>query len=337
MTPQGLNLQTKVSFLSRSDSYAERPSHVEVVETHMSWVFITDQYVYKFKKPIRLAFLDFSTLEARHFNCREEIRLNQRLAPGVYLSLVRLSADQTGRLALDGSGDTVEWLVKMRRLPEERMLNHAIRANHVDSNDIRRVSTKLAHFYRDALPVPIVAQQYRTRFLDSIRENREVLLNHIEELSADQLNRVIRAQLRFVNDRRDLLDQRVRDSRIIEGHGDLRPDHVCLAEDPVFIDCMEFNKDFRIVDPALELAYLAMECNYLGAPWIEPILFETYCDVTGDAPPTPLILFYKAHRAIIRAKLAIWHIEDAVVVDPRRWIDHCRAYLQLADDYSDLL
>jgi aminoglycoside phosphotransferase family enzyme len=330
-------LETKVNFLSRPDSYAEHPSQVETVETHMSWVFLTDCFVYKLKKPVRFSFLDFSTLAARHRTCREEIRLNRRMAEDVYLGLVRLTIDNQGRLALDGDGNIVEWLVKMKRLPKERMLDNAIRAKRINVSDIRKFTNKLAKFYCDAPPVSITQAQYRERFQRQIRDDHERLLNYVGELSADQLNRIARAQLNLVNTLPELLDRRVSDKRIIEAHGDLRPEHICLAEDPVFIDCLEFNQELRILDPVLELAYLVMECELAGADWIGHIVFDTYRHATGDDPPVSLIHFYKAYRATTRAKLAIWHIEDRDVGEHRTWINKANAYLQLAEKYCDML
>jgi aminoglycoside phosphotransferase family enzyme len=128
----------------------------------------------------------------------------------------------------------------------------------------------------------------------------------------------------------------VSQGRIVEGHGDLRPEHVCLGPEPLFIDCLEFNRDWRVLDPADELAYLAMECEHAGAPWIGEVVFETYREATGDNPPLPLVRFYKAYRATVRAKLSAWHLKDHPdPADQGKWIARAQRYLELAGRYAD--
>ncbi|WP_198402643.1 hypothetical protein [Marinobacter salinus] len=330
-------LEAKVAFLSRPDSYIEHPAHVETVETHMSWVFMTERFVYKLKKPVKHSFLDFSTLDDRRRDCLEEVRLNRRLAPDVYLGIIAITRDTENKLELDGDGEITEWLVKMRRLPADRMLDHLLRGQRIPEQEIRRFSCKLADFYRNAPPVHISAYDYRQQFLTDIHSNREELLDHDYRLPANLLDRITNSQLDVVCNQPELLDQRVKERRIVEAHGDLRPEHICLTEEPVFIDCLEFNRKLRILDPADELAYLAMECQLAGGEYIGPIVFACYSRKTGDDPPQPLLYFYKAYRATLRAKLSIWHIKDHSADQHQKWISRAKAYLHLADSYRSML
>jgi len=141
-------LDRKLQFLSRSEAYPDRPRHVEAIETHMSWVFLTDSYAYKLKKPVRYDFLDFSSIEARLYDSAEEIRLNARLAPHIYLGILPLTRDAAGSLKIDGEGETVDWLVKMRRLPIDHILDHAIKQGTVETTDVKRAAVVLAKFYQ---------------------------------------------------------------------------------------------------------------------------------------------------------------------------------------------
>jgi aminoglycoside phosphotransferase family enzyme len=298
----------------------------------MSWVFLTGLHAYKMKKPVRYEFLDFSTLDARRHDCEEELRLNHRLAPQVYLGVVPLRRGADGRLHIGGDGEIVDWLVKMRQLPAERTLQEAIRNSSWTEADIRRVATLLSRFYMAAPRIDLGFAEYRERFKVDIRDNAAELGKPAHGLPAELVRLVHDAQLAFLERRSEIFDLRIKEHRIVEAHGDLRPEHVYLGPEPVITDCLEFSFQFRSLDPADELAFLAMECDRIGAPAIGPILFDTYRKVTGDQPPEALVQFYKGVRAGLRAKLALWHLREPVVRDPQKWRDHAAAYLRLAED-----
>jgi aminoglycoside phosphotransferase family enzyme len=330
-----LNLRDKVAHLSRPESYPQKTAAVEVVQTHMSCVFLTDRHAWKLKKPVRHDFLDFSTLEARRADCEEELRLNRRLARDVYLEIVPLTVTPEGALRVGGDGEVVEWLVKMRRLPAQMMLDHALRHGNVARLDVRRLALALADFYRRAEPVALDAAQYRQRLERDIRANHLGLSAPEYSMPRDLVQSITARQLAVLEQEASLLDRRVTQGKIIEGHGDLRPEHVCLGPEPLFIDCLEFNREWRLLDPADELAYLSMECEYAGAPWIGGVVFETYREATGDDPPAALVRFYKAYRAAVRAKLSAWHLKDHPdPADQGKWIARAQRYLELADRYA---
>lgn len=324
-----------VAFLRRPGAYSAAAATVEVIETHMSWVFLVGNRVYKLKKPVYCEFLDFSTPEARRHDCEEEVRLNRRLAPGVYLGVVPLIITSCGTLQLGGEGRPLDWLVEMRRLPRQLMLDQAIRAGTAAASEVRRCILTLAAFYRGCTPVAMGAQQYRLRFIDGVQSTRRALEAPEYGIPADSLQAVTAAQLAFIKENAPLLDRRVDERRIVEGHGDLRPEHICLTEPPLFIDCLEFNREWRLVDPADELAYLALECEHAGAPRVGEVALAAYREGTGDEPPEPLIDFYKSYRAGIRAKLSAAHLRDHLDTDSRRkWQDRACRYLELAHRYG---
>ena len=313
---------------------------VEVVETHMSWVFLVGDRVLKLKKAVRYAFLDFSTLAAREACCREELRLNQRLAPGVYRGLVALLCNG-GRFALVPESQLAErsavcdWLVWMNRLPRERMLDQLIAGQHVQAAEVDALAGVLAGFYRDtARPAPDPEG-----FIERLRReqalNRALLLHSPVALdgAADALARLDRALLRH----RAELHRRAVDGRIVDGHGDLRPEHVCLLRPPVVIDCLEFNAELRQVDPFDELAFLAMECATAGAAWIGPRLLAGCAQGLADAPPPALLQLYTASRALLRARLSLAHLLDARPRTPERWVPQTRRYLAQAAEALEAL
>jgi aminoglycoside phosphotransferase family enzyme len=300
----------------------------------MSWVFLTERHAYKLKKPVRYDFLDFSTLKARRLDCNEEIRLNRRLAADVYLDVVALTIDSQGKLCLGGAGTPIDWLVKMRRLPSRRMLDQAIKAGAVEGAEIVAVARKLSRFYQNLHPVGIGVLAYRRRLEEDLRFSLKELTQPQYRLPANRVKRIANKQLDFLECHGALFDGRVRAGRIVEAHGDLRAEHVCLEPDPVVIDCLEFKRDFRLLDPADELAFLALDCERLGAAWVRPVLFDTYGEVTGDDVPGGLVAFYGSCRALLRAKIALWHLGERDVRKPTVWPRLARRYLELAEAYA---
>lgn len=318
--------------LSRPETYPHPDSAgtVEAVETHMSWVFLTRCHAYKLKKPVWREFLDFSTLEARHRNCRRELRLNRRLAPQVYLSVVPLTVNEKGTMQLGGKGLAVDWLVKMRRLPAADMLDQAIRDGTATQQRVREAAGLLATFYARSHPAKATFHAFRKRLERDIRGNLAELTQPVYSLPTDLVVAIAKAQSSFLVRRPEIFEQRVREGRIVEGHGDLRPEHIYLGSPPAIIDCLEFNRRFRILDPADELAFLALECERLGTPFVGRWFSETYTSVTGDGPPAELFSFYITLRATLRAKLAVWHLSEPHSRDPSKWPALAETYLQLA-------
>jgi aminoglycoside phosphotransferase family enzyme len=323
-------LGAKVAFLAQAGNYPEGTRHVDSVETHMSWVFLTDRHAWKLKKPVRQSYLDFSTEAARRYYCAEEVRLNRRLTHDVYLGIVPLTAGGDGRLRLGADGAAIDWLVKMRRLPADRMLDFAIRADTVNADDVRNVVGALCRFYRACLPVPLREGEYRGRFAAGIADNLRELTASEFRLPLEMIEPTCARQRSFLERAGPLLDERARGGHVVEAHGDLRPEHVCLEPQPQIIDCLEFSRDFRLLDIADELAFLALECERLGAPWIKDVIFRCYAEQSGDSPAPELVHFYQSHRACMRAKIAIWHLKEPERSDGAKWTMQANEYLRLA-------
>ena len=328
-------LAAKVAFLSQPGSYPDPTGPIEAIETHMSWVFLTDRHAWKLKKPVRYDYLDFSTESLRHQHCLEEVRLNRRLTHGVYLDTVALTQDDGGRLRLGPGGTVVDWLVRMLRLPRERMLDHAIRSKRVPVEDVRNAIRKLCSFYSACPPVPIAPDAYRKRLATEIADNLNALSASEFALPADLFAPTCTRLTGLLEGEAASFNERARNRRIVEGHGDLRPEHVCLLPEPQIIDCLEFSRDFRILDPADELAFLALECERLGDPGLKRTILDAYTEFSGDAPPVKLVHFYQSHRACMRAKIALWHVKEPALRASGLWPAQARAYLRLASEHAE--
>jgi aminoglycoside phosphotransferase family enzyme len=332
-----VSLKAKVDFLSVPASYGGGNVSVETRETHMSWVFLTDRYAYKLKKPVRTSFLDFSTLELRRKYCEAEVRLNWDLAPGVYLGVVALGLDRSRGLQI-GEGEPVDYLVQMIRLPAWNTLENGIRLNNVTEQQVRTLALRLAEFYRKASVIKCSAEAYSRRLSAEIDADALALSEPRHGMPLGLVTTAANKLRGFISSQRGHLDRRIDEQRIVDGHGDLRPEHIYFLSDRiVVIDRLEFNDTFREIDPLDEFAYLAMECDRSGMPRFGPWLFETYAAETGDEPPADLLAFYKGTRALLRAKLAIWHVEEPGARTGEQWRAQAKAYLDLASEYAALM
>jgi hypothetical protein len=325
------------AFLAVAASYAEPTRTVEVVETHISKVFLTDSTVYKLKKPVRFPFLDYSTIEARRAACREEVHLNAPLAPGVYLGVVPIVRSSSGRLQHGGVGEVADYCVKMVRLPAGRMLDQLIRRGEADRRHIDRLLDVLVPFYSGSRRGPDVD---RFATAEAIESNARQNLNLIESVGRAVVPRAVFqrvrcGQLQFLKLSAQLFAARIGAGRVCEGHGDLRPEHVCMLPDrPVVFDCVEFSLPFRAADVTSELAFLAMECDRLGAPDLGRSLIDGYRRRTGDDAPGRLVSFYKSYRACVRAKVELLRAAQETAAAAEHSRDSARRYLQLAGFYA---
>jgi aminoglycoside phosphotransferase family enzyme len=329
----GPGLDAKVAFLREPSSYPGHPFQVQALETHMSWVFLADRDVYKLKKPVRYELLDFRTVQARHHFCAAEVVLNRRLAPDVYLGLAPLTCDRRAHLGIDRHGRVVDWLVHMRRLPAERMLDYALVHGALAEGDLERLARRLVAFY-SALPAEACeCAAYRERFRRNIEANRRALGSPVFELPAGHVRTLATAQLAMLERIGSQLDERVQGGYIVEGHGDLRPEHVCLCEPIAIIDCLEFARPLRIVDVADELGFLALECERLDAASAARELLDWYCRLSGESPPSPLLHFYQSCRATSRALITARHLLDERFRHSPHWLRRAGRYLQLAEEH----
>jgi len=300
---------------------------VDTIETHMAWVFLTDAHAYKLKKPIRTRLIDYTTIEARRRACETELALNRRLAEPVYLGVVPVTQSEED-IRVNGDARTVDWLVKMKRLPRARMLNTCIERGTVQEDAVRHLSAKLSAFYGRAVPLRWSAGKYRGRLTANLRSKGASLEHPRYGLDRTDVREVVGSLLQWTSEHGPLLG--ARGAHVVDAHGDLRPEHVCLTDPPMIIDCLEFNRSLRLHDPVSDLSFLSLECRRLGAEWIGDRLLALYRAHTGDHVSPRLIPFYERYHAVIRAAIAIWHLDDEPLRHPDRWRQQAEAYLRLA-------
>jgi aminoglycoside phosphotransferase family enzyme/predicted kinase len=322
------------------DFFPHRPVGVELKQTHISYVLLAGEYVFKIKKPVRFPFLDYSTLEKRRHYCEEEIRLNSRLAPTVYLGVLAIVQDgehfSLTDLARAGT-NLCEYTVKMRRLSEENFLDRLVREGKARKQHCDAIATRLASFYAGA-------QSDKAMLYGSSQAIRANLENNIAEvepfigatLSADEFRRIQDYQATFLADHWDLLEKRIREGRVREGHGDLRAEHVCFESDPVIFDCIEFSEQLRYCDTASEIAFLAMDLDYLGVPLLADYLVNRFQKVSQDPDLSRLLPLYKTYRACVRGKVETLKSQESEISEDDRGAakQRARRYFHLAQRYA---
>lgn len=326
-----VTLADKVMALRDPATYPEPTRLVQAVETHMSWVFLTDQHAYKLKKPVRYDHQDFRSVAGRRFYCEEELRLNRRLAAPVYLDVVPLVANADGHLRIGGQGSVLDWLVKMRRLPAGAMLDALLARGIATPAQLRDVAIRLAEFHRRQPRAPLDADGYRAMLARRIDEDEHDLCDPACALPRTHIAALCDRQRALLRELAACLDGRVGQGRIVECHGDLRPEHVYLGEPLAIIDCLEFSEELRWLDPADEVGFLALECERARAAGLGRTLLQSWREASGDPVPEALVHFYQSCRACSRARLAIRHLREARYRGSPVWRRRALRYLALAE------
>jgi aminoglycoside phosphotransferase family enzyme len=317
--------------------YPHHPRKVELVQTHISYIFLAGELVYKVKKPVDFGFLDFTSLEQRRFFCREEVRLNQRFSPDIYLAVdpISLVAD---RYRLGDETAVVEYTVKMRRIDEAHMLYRLLQAGEVTNTIMQRVGKYLARAYA-AIVSDKKAQTFGTLevIATNVGENFAQTKQYIGgPLSARTFAALEGWSMSFMERGAPLFAQRVARGYIKDCHGDLHLQHICVEEDHIYVfDCIEFNERFRFGDVASDVAFLAMDLDFNDHADFAAVFTEAYAEAARDDTVGGVLQFYKVYRAYVRAKVTSFMLDDPALDETakREVFRHAKAYYDLALAY----
>ena len=312
-----------------------RSQPATVQETSKSWLFLTRDHVFKLKKKVRDDLQDLTSLRARLDNSLTENDLNRRLAPRVYLGIIPVVERSDGRLNIGGAGEVIDWLVKMDRLPADRMLDVILETHPTDPQKCRThieaLSRTLVEFYRSA-PVSLLnAGELATNMREQQQLNRECLLNAMFAQHHARFQATFDALDRAATKHFPSFESRVKAGWIRECHGDLRPEHICLVDPPVVFDCLEFNRNLRLVDPFSEVMFLGLEAAMLGAAWIKPFLIDRLLKGLGTGPDPDLLQLYEALHALLRTRLCLAHLLVPTPRKPEKWMPLGLRYFEVAE------
>lgn len=278
---------------------------VQERETHISHLFLTADRAFKLKKPLKLDFLDYGTPARRKAMCHDEVRLNSRLAPGIYLGVRALVAGGDGlEFASADASEAIDYVVEMRRYDEDQTLSVALARGDVETREIEQLGEKLATFHADCRPAQVESGAARAVAL--IERNLSEFPAPSQRSAGPPPLAVPRALMRaFARCNREVLDQRAERGRVRECHGDLRAEHVILRPELSVVDCVEFAADLRTLDVADDLAFLVMDLTAHDGEWVSPTLLSAYREAGGDCGDDALVWFFAVHRALVRAKIQL--------------------------------
>ena len=317
-------------------AYPESPGQIELVQTQMSFIFLTDDYVYKVKKPVNLGYLDYTTLEKRYFYCQREVELNRRLCPEAYLDVVPVTRDG-GDILMGGQQEAIEYAVKMRRLPRQAMMDVLLADNRVSPEMVVRVAQRLVEFHLEAetnASISVFGD------LDAIVQNTGENFTQTEKyigntISSEEYQHIKDYTESFIEGNATLFHKRIADGRIKDCHGDLHAAHICFTDGICIYDCIEFNDRFRYCDVASEIAFLAMDLDHYGRADLSEVFIEAYIDISLDKELSELLAFYKCYRAYVRGKVESFKLDDPYISEEEkiRVSAVARKYFELAESY----
>ncbi len=329
-----------VAALQQPQIFNHPVSEVELIQTHISFVTLAGDFVYKWKKDVNFGFLDFSTLAKRKKYCQQELLLNRRLCPDLYLGLVALC--QVGdELKLvdeaDIEGDVVEYGIKMARMDQSRLMSNLLAEDKVTRADLDRVVEKLVPFYELAETGEELNQFGSAEGVGlNVHENFEQTESFVggEALSRETFEVIKDYSLKLLA-QKEIFDRRIEAGKVRDCHGDLYSANICLADDIQIFDCIEFNERFRYSDVAADIGFLAMDLDFHGKRDLADYFVQRYVEVSADEGILEVINFYKIYRAYVRAKIALFTSADPNVPENvvKGCVETAAKYFQLALSY----
>lgn len=321
-------------------SLPDRTERVSLIQTHISLVFVADDFVYKVKKPVNFGFLDFSTLEKRKYYCHQEVMLNNRLSKGIYLDVLPITWDG-GKFVLGGhGGQVVEYAVKMRRIPDDILMKTLFEAGRLSEDRLEEIARLLADFH---LRAERSSEIDHFGMPDIFKVNTDENFDQVEKyigmtIQGNDFQALKEWTNRFYHSYRDFFLKRVAEGKIKDCHGDLHMEHICFTDRISAIDCIEFNERFRYGDSLADMAFLLMDLDFHGGRNLSSILWDMYRDKSFEGKEVePLLLFYKVYRAFVRGKVISFQLDDEGISNEkkRKALRSAISYFHLARNYIE--
>jgi len=323
--------------LLRPEIYPDLPREVKLIETHISLLFLTGNYVYKVKKPVDFGFLDFTSLEKRRYFCEQEVKLNRRLSPEIYRGVTVITRDQE-RISLDGEGAVEEYAVKMRQIPEKLLMDKLLERGQLTLEMIEAVSEKLVRFYSEAETNELIKSFARPdRIKEDTDENFEQTRKYLGiTISKNVYEEIQRRTNEFFRVQEKIFHRRIDSDRIRDCHGDLRLEHIFWGDEIAIFDCIEFNQRFRYTDVAADIAFLVMDLDYHGREDLSEHFVRAYAEQSEDREVMNVLDFYKCYRAYVRGKVESFRLDDPHIPEKgkKEALKRAQKYFELSHRYA---
>ncbi len=328
-----------VEELMKPEAYDEDPGHIELVQTHISFVFLTRNFAYKVKKAVDLGFLDFTTLEKRRFFCEKELTLNRRLCEGLYLEVVPIN--RSNIIKIKGEGETVEYAVKMKRMPEEKMLSRLLAENKVNNKLIGSIAKIIAGFHSKAETNRRINKFGSLAIIEvNWKENFDQTKEFIDKTISMRDFKLICEKIHgFMRRNAAVFETRIVEDRIRDCHGDIHSGNIFVADRVYIFDAIEFNERFRYSDVASDIAFLAMDLDFKQRTDLSTYFAKKYVEYSADQELTRLLPFYKCYRAYVRGKVISFKLNDPniSIQEKSASMKEAKGYFKLACTYAKIL
>jgi aminoglycoside phosphotransferase family enzyme len=325
-----------VEVMLKPETYPEVTGKIELIQTHISFVFLTEKYVYKVKKPVNFGFLDFSSLEKRRINCEKELMLNRRLCPDIYLEVVAIN--KSSIFKINGSGQTVEYALKMKRLPQDRLMTCLLKEDKINKKTIDEIARIVAKFHTEAQTNAEISKYgeikiIKTNWDENFSQTMKYINQTIPKTDFDFLQSKIN---KFIENNESLFESRIEGENIRDCHGDLHSGNIFVTEKICIFDAIEFNDRFRYSDTASDVAFLVMDLDFQGRSDLADYLISQYINYSNDIQLKQLLPFYKCYRAYVRGKVVSFRLDDPNIAlkDKENATTEASAYFRLAAGYA---
>lgn len=317
----------------------DKTQRVSLIQTHISLVFLADEFAYKIKKPVNFGFLDFSTLKKRRYYCHQEIKLNRRLSKDVYIAVLPIIYDGKNYRMGIGQGRIAEYAVKMKRLPDDMLMKSVFLRGELKREHLQKIAELLGKFHLSGRSSSDIdrfgePEMFKVNTDENFLQVEKYIGTTIQRKDFDTLKRWT---ANFYNSNGEFFWKRIKAKKIRDCHGDLHMEHVCLTEDLPIFDCIEFNDRFRYTDAAADIAFLLMDLEYNGGNAFSEILWDFYKEMAGEAEVESLLTFYKVYRAFVRGKVNSFQLDDENIGIEKKEeaVQTSRRYFRLARFYIE--
>ena len=329
-----------IEAFKKPKTYENNPRKIDLIQTHISFIFLTDKFAYKIKKAVNFGFLDFGSLTKRKKFCEKELRINKKLCKEMYLEVVPINKSDI--IKIKGEGKTVEYAVKMKNIPQKKLMNKLLEENKINAKIIDKIARIIAEFHSkiehksdacklgyDAKLDPIVEINWKENFcqtkpfIEKTISSKEFILiqKNIED---------------FIKNKNYLFKRRMANGKVKYCHGDIHSGNIFITDQIYIFDAIEFNDRIRYSDVTADIGFLAMDLEYKNRPELASFLIERYIEFSKDKELKELLSFYKCYRAYVRGKVVSFKLNDSNIdnQEKERAKKEAQSYFKLAYKYA---